>query len=145
MYFFFFSSRSRHTRWPRDWSSDVCSSDLGTGGPSHVRVVGEGRAEAGVVVEHGRVEVAEVGEDRIEADHRVALGENEAVAVGPIRPRGVNPKRVVIEDREEIGAGEGAGVVAVLRDIDQIDGPNSDELGALFLACPEVCLYRHLR
>src|SRR5690625_5784901 len=25
---FFFSSRSRHTRWPRDWSSDVCSSDL---------------------------------------------------------------------------------------------------------------------
>src|SRR5690625_1928767 len=28
MYFFFFSSRRRHTRWPRDWSSDVCSSDL---------------------------------------------------------------------------------------------------------------------
>src|SRR5690625_7397791 len=26
--FFFFSSRRRHTRWPRDWSSDVCSSDL---------------------------------------------------------------------------------------------------------------------
>src|SRR5215510_15676641 len=25
----FFSSRRRHTRWPRDWSSDVCSSDLG--------------------------------------------------------------------------------------------------------------------
>src|SRR5439155_14298995 len=29
-YFFFFSSRRRHTRWPRDWSSDVCSSDLET-------------------------------------------------------------------------------------------------------------------
>src|SRR6266508_4688481 len=28
MGFFFFSSRRRHTRWPRDWSSDVCSSDL---------------------------------------------------------------------------------------------------------------------
>src|SRR5437660_10093176 len=28
MYLFFFSSRRRHTRWPRDWSSDVCSSDL---------------------------------------------------------------------------------------------------------------------
>src|SRR5437870_2333047 len=28
VYFFFFSSRRRHTRWPRDWSSDVCSSDL---------------------------------------------------------------------------------------------------------------------
>src|SRR5690625_7226923 len=25
---FFLSSRRRHTRWPRDWSSDVCSSDL---------------------------------------------------------------------------------------------------------------------
>src|SRR5439155_9049571 len=25
---FFFSSRRRHTGWPRDWSSDVCSSDL---------------------------------------------------------------------------------------------------------------------
>src|SRR5690625_7275614 len=27
-FIFFFSSRRRHTRWPRDWSSDVCSSDL---------------------------------------------------------------------------------------------------------------------
>src|SRR2546422_2398383 len=27
-YFFFFSSRRRHTRCSRDWSSDVCSSDL---------------------------------------------------------------------------------------------------------------------
>src|SRR2546421_6042022 len=27
-YFFFFSSRRRHTRSDRDWSSDVCSSDL---------------------------------------------------------------------------------------------------------------------
>src|SRR6185503_21049013 len=25
---FFFSSRRRHTRWSRHWSSDVCSSDL---------------------------------------------------------------------------------------------------------------------
>src|SRR3712207_9593459 len=29
MSFFFFSSRRRHTRYWRDWSSDVCSSDLG--------------------------------------------------------------------------------------------------------------------
>src|SRR5438874_9208395 len=28
--FFFFSSRRRHTRSLRDWSSDVCSSDLST-------------------------------------------------------------------------------------------------------------------
>src|SRR5256884_8252018 len=31
--FFFFSSRRRHTRCSRDWSSDVCSSDL-KGGPA---------------------------------------------------------------------------------------------------------------
>src|SRR5690606_40507580 len=28
LFFFFFSSRRRHTRFSRDWSSDVCSSDL---------------------------------------------------------------------------------------------------------------------
>src|SRR5690606_40718251 len=27
-FIFFFSSRRRHTRFSRDWSSDVCSSDL---------------------------------------------------------------------------------------------------------------------
>src|SRR5207247_5107136 len=31
--FFFFSSRRRHTRSTRDWSSDVCSSDLRTPAP----------------------------------------------------------------------------------------------------------------
>src|SRR5690606_39827865 len=28
LFCFFFSSRRRHTRFSRDWSSDVCSSDL---------------------------------------------------------------------------------------------------------------------
>src|SRR5690606_27707570 len=32
--FFFFSSRRRHTRFSRDWSSDVCSSDLGKYAPA---------------------------------------------------------------------------------------------------------------
>src|SRR5690606_40345988 len=31
---FFFSSRRRHTRFSRDWSSDVCSSDLSSSGGS---------------------------------------------------------------------------------------------------------------
>src|SRR5699024_11911388 len=34
---FFFSSRRRHTRSKRDWSSDVCSSDLEVA-PEHRRV-----------------------------------------------------------------------------------------------------------
>src|SRR5256884_2892475 len=37
--FFFFSSRRRHTRCSRDWSSDVCSSDL----PAVSELVASGR------------------------------------------------------------------------------------------------------
>src|SRR5207253_1615140 len=39
--FFFFSSRRRHTRWPRDWSSDVCSSDLTAARSSNILSAGE--------------------------------------------------------------------------------------------------------
>src|SRR6266496_4219940 len=38
-YLFFFSSRRRHTRSLRDWSSDVCSSDLSRLAPARQRVV----------------------------------------------------------------------------------------------------------
>src|SRR5690606_39622662 len=38
-----FSSRRRHTRFSRDWSSDVCSSDLVVGGDS-TRAGDRGRA-----------------------------------------------------------------------------------------------------
>src|SRR6266498_5314385 len=48
---FFFSSRRRHTRCGRDWSSDVCSSDL----------------HAVVVVRDGRI--AEVGTDLVAGPH----------------------------------------------------------------------------
>src|SRR5256712_3415192 len=34
-FFFLFSSRRRHTRFDRDWSSDVCSSDLGALDPAN--------------------------------------------------------------------------------------------------------------
>src|SRR6266536_6138423 len=40
MFFFFFSSRRRHTRSTRDWSSDVCSSDLVALTPDQVRELG---------------------------------------------------------------------------------------------------------
>ena len=35
--FLFFSSRRRHTRSDRDWSSDVCSSDLPPARGTHAR------------------------------------------------------------------------------------------------------------
>src|SRR3712207_6626126 len=44
-YFFFFSSRRRHTRYWRDWSSDVCSSDLSEGVISNRELYGK-NAEA---------------------------------------------------------------------------------------------------
>src|SRR5690625_4714631 len=52
--YFFFSSRRRHTRWPRDWSSDVCSSDLLPG--ERVRAV----TEAGPPAKFLRARVTEV-------------------------------------------------------------------------------------
>src|SRR5947209_16446222 len=70
-FFFFFSSRRRHTRYWRDWSSDVCSSDL-TG----VRVGGtavEERATGGARIQGGRVPVAggELGRGSRSEERRV--------------------------------------------------------------------------
>src|SRR5690606_25706240 len=55
--FFFFSSRRRHTRFSRDWSSDVCSSDLISTEPRinerirvpEVRLVGPNGEQVGIV------------------------------------------------------------------------------------------------
>src|SRR5690606_39453387 len=69
VFFFFFSSRRRHTRFSRDWSSDVCSSDLrpgrgdvpvlrASGGPD-----GRGRSQSG---EQGGPEVTLSDEGRSE-------------------------------------------------------------------------------
>src|SRR5436305_7819885 len=45
--FFFFSSRRRHTRCGRDWSSDVCSSDLALMGSKTSAEVGIGQTPEG--------------------------------------------------------------------------------------------------
>src|SRR5690625_7603957 len=56
---FFFSSRRRHTRWPRDWSSDVCSSDLSVGDAFSLRdgksSYGEGQWATSIRYHDGRV------------------------------------------------------------------------------------------
>src|SRR5690625_7985522 len=56
---FFFSSRRRHTRWPRDWSSDVCSSDLGRHVTQHCATVpanhGGADARRNVIVTGGNI------------------------------------------------------------------------------------------
>src|SRR5690625_7681320 len=66
LYVFFFSSRRRHTRWPRDWSSDVCSSDLllqSLGGGSRFGLAADDLLEGGARgVGEGRGGVVEVGQ-----------------------------------------------------------------------------------
>src|SRR5947209_18564148 len=47
---FFFSSRRRHTRYWRDWSSDVCSSDLGVAGGAELRREHDGDAAGTALV-----------------------------------------------------------------------------------------------
>src|SRR5690625_4601930 len=74
---FFFSSRRRHTRWPRDWSSDVCSSDLDIGsgddpaGIEGPRVVDERPTGVEVLAdEHPVGAEAAFGEKRIRPGQR---------------------------------------------------------------------------
>src|SRR2546429_2373027 len=50
MLFFFFSSRRRHTRCSRDWSSDVCSSDLRSRFERYLEMLLEHHVEALIVV-----------------------------------------------------------------------------------------------
>src|SRR5690606_40848001 len=66
--FFFFSSRRRHTRFSRDWSSDVCSSDLG-----HDQTA-QRRGDRG----NSRLDVGGVGEDDGVRTQTVAVGLQEA-------------------------------------------------------------------
>src|SRR3989440_2591188 len=69
--FFFFSSRRRHTRSDRDWSSDVCSSDLDD------RLL---RAEVVRVVDGRREEVDRLHERDlvVEAEHRRVVARRRA-------------------------------------------------------------------
>src|SRR5690606_39475106 len=73
---FFFSSRRRHTRFSRDWSSDVCSSDLareviiGFGHPvytvSDPRNVVIKRVAASLAAEAGSTRMFDIAERRSE-------------------------------------------------------------------------------
>src|SRR5581483_2715253 len=66
---FFFSSRRRHTRYWRDWSSDVCSSDLGVHPPVHT-YGGVGTGDLQALAQTG---LALIGELPWQAPARAAL------------------------------------------------------------------------
>src|SRR5699024_12228628 len=73
----FFSSRRRHTRSKRDWSSDVCSSDLQQKMPRLVAVQAEGCAPIVKAWEEGKRE-SEFWKD----SETVAFGINVPKALG---------------------------------------------------------------
>src|SRR3712207_9438046 len=86
--FFFFSSRRRHTRYWRDWSSDVCSSDLLALG---VALLGlecvDGEAECGIDGAHPlRVAAGQIVVDRHDVDplvrDRKSVVEGKSVDLG---------------------------------------------------------------
>src|SRR2546429_6060581 len=82
---FFFSSRRRHTRCSRDWSSDVCSSDLANIG-AEACVVADGASDALEQwrIEHGG-EGNAVGEDGAALDAVEGFGADVASRSGERR------------------------------------------------------------
>src|SRR5690349_23839402 len=95
---FFFSSRRRHTRSLRDWSSDVCSSDLRAVDPGHLRdgVFNEGVA-AGVLQPLDAV---------IRLDHpiveRIAMGERSEEHTSELQSRRELVCRLLLEKKKQI-------------------------------------------
>src|SRR5690606_40094544 len=75
--FFFFSSRRRHTRFSRDWSSDVCSSDLIlTGTIAQVLPAVENKAiQFRISLEDPEFEILR---PQMEVDLRIVVGVKEA-------------------------------------------------------------------
>src|SRR5256885_2393421 len=68
--FFFFSSRRRHTRLQGDWSSDVCSSDLG---------LAPGTLSSNVNIFENRPHSRRLNQADLNADYAVAAGHNVAL------------------------------------------------------------------
>src|SRR5438445_3183319 len=82
---FFFSSRRRHTRYWRDWSSDVCSSDLLVLA-GQVDLIGQRDHVAQLFLGQQAIEVGPSGNSQVigAAAGLLALrGKRPAVPVGP--------------------------------------------------------------
>src|SRR3712207_7703145 len=76
-WFFFFSSRRRHTRYWRDWSSDVCSSDLEAG-------LLEGRTVLGLDLDQ-RAGDRQAQRAGLTADAATPEDADDVVLLGPLR------------------------------------------------------------
>src|SRR6266511_3544837 len=86
-FFFFFSSRRRHTRFSRDWSSDVCSSDLAPCGGVPVDRSARGRPvepRDELLVLRGHARLVAVGDGRLQAACERLRGRAEAQVLEPL-------------------------------------------------------------
>src|SRR6266702_5367456 len=129
VFFFFFSSRRRHTSWPRDWSSDVCSSDL--------RIDVELATEQVLVDEDrpadtepdGRLDIASKIRRRVDDlhaapaehvrwPHQYRIAHPGGDRQGHLRVRGRTARRL----RDAVVAQQGLAATAVLRQVDSVDG-----------------------
>src|SRR6266542_4328249 len=95
--FFFFSSRRRHTRCYRDWSSDVCSSDLLplVGGRPSVRLNMIASVDGATAVEGRSGGLGGPADRKVFAALR-ALADVVFVAAGTVRAENYGPGNVPI-------------------------------------------------
>src|SRR6266498_2471838 len=94
---FFFSSRRRHTRCGRDWSSDVCSSDLGVseaaadGAAVADRTIGDGRGHLAQHLAARKPQILQTGVGHAGAD---ALGATHVFqSLQRLEPRDIDQER----------------------------------------------------
>src|SRR5690625_1732428 len=119
-FFFFFSSRRRHTRWPRDWSSDVCSSDLERFPQTPGLVINEILKKTGKTADD--IDLFEVNE----AFAAVALASNKIAGLDPEKvnvnggavalghPIGASGARIILTLAYELKRrGGGIGIAAI--------------------------------
>src|SRR5215475_4327526 len=98
-FFFFFSSRRRHTRFSRDWSSDVCSSDLWGLKPTAGRVPLTGHFPRVGALSDGRTQIGPLARSVDD------LGLVLEVIVGPDwSDAGVAPVPLALGDEQLAGA-----------------------------------------
>src|SRR5690554_1621532 len=99
-FFFFFSSRRRHTRCGRDWSSDVCSSDLERAARLRDRLATVRKAierQQMVAERNEDLDVIGIAEDELEAAVQVFFVR---------RGRVVGRKGFVVDKVEDLAPGE---------------------------------------
>src|SRR5438105_14692113 len=97
---FFFSSRRRHTRSTRDWSSDVCSSDL----PAR-------NQHGGFALHHRREKPQHAGRERFVLQHR-----SEERRVGKECRSRRGGERLEKNERDTKGEGSGERAKELSRD-----------------------------